>query len=119
MIRSSCFFFNNGLRNTVCICKPLTAKPAPATIAVRACGSRLLKMMFVQISFLSSPIRMRQTSAIGILTEPMSKLATKSTTMAASNMMNLETFTLLQQFVVFGFVVRFNEFWVENGYKVL
>ena len=30
----------NGLRKTVCICNPLTAKPAPATSAVKACGKR-------------------------------------------------------------------------------
>ena len=40
----------NGLRNTVCICKPLTASPAPATVAVNACGTRELRMMLCQIS---------------------------------------------------------------------
>ena len=32
----------NGLRNTVCIWSPLTASPAPAMMAVSACGSLLL-----------------------------------------------------------------------------
>ena len=74
----------SGLRNTVCICKPLTAKPAPAMMAVKACGSRDFHTMFVQISWLSSPVRMRHTSAKGMRTEPMSRLTTVSTTMAAS-----------------------------------
>jgi len=39
----------NGLRNTVCICKPLTESPAPATNAVRACGTRLFQMILLQI----------------------------------------------------------------------
>ena len=80
-----------GLRNTVCICSPLTAKPAPATIAVSACGNRLLKIIFVQISFDSPPVIIRYTSTIGILTEPMNKLTTKRMAIVTIRMMNLGT----------------------------
>ena len=38
-----------GLRNTVCICKPLTDRPAPATKAVNACGKRDFQMIFCQV----------------------------------------------------------------------
>ena len=40
----------SGLRNTVCICKPLTESPAPATNAVRACGTRLFQRILLQIT---------------------------------------------------------------------
>ena len=59
----------------VCIIRPLTARPAPATMAVNTCGRRELRMIFVQISdSLPWPIRMRQMSPTGISTEPMNRL---------------------------------------------
>ena len=71
-----------GLRNTVCICRPLTASPAPAAMAVSACGSRAWKMMFCQISdSLLLPIRMLTTLPTGMSTVPIIRLATSSTTM--------------------------------------
>ena len=40
----------SGLRNTVCICRPLTDSPAPATNAVNAWGTRDFQMIFCQIT---------------------------------------------------------------------
>lgn len=39
-----------GLRKTVCICKPLTESPAPATNAVSACGTRDFQIIFCHIT---------------------------------------------------------------------
>ena len=60
--------------------------PAPATIAVSACGRRDFQMMFSHISLDSPPTRMRQTSAIGMRTDPKSRLTIASATMAISRM---------------------------------
>ena len=58
----------NGLRKTVCICNPLTERPAPATKAVSACGSLDFRMIFRRISLSSapSPKRIRTTDRNGI-----------------------------------------------------
>ena len=61
----------SGLRNTVCICKPLMESPAPATKAVRACGTRDFQIIFCQIMDSSVPPQsMFHTEPIGMETEP-------------------------------------------------
>ena len=75
----------SGLWKMVCIIRPLTAKPAPATMAVSTCGSRELRMILVQISdSLPWPTRMRQMSLTGISTEPMNRLTIIITTITTT-----------------------------------
>ena len=70
-----------GLRNTVCICKPLIDRPAPATKAVNACGKRDFQMIFCQVWGSSPvPVKMCHTALIGIRTEPNTMLRNKNTT---------------------------------------
>ena len=60
-----------GFLNTVCISKPATDSPAPANMAVRACGSLDFMIMFLQTSFSPFPVkRMSNTSFAGIETVP-------------------------------------------------
>ena len=77
----------NGLRNTVCICKPLTANPAPATMAVNACGTRDFQMIFCQMtdSPSSIPQRIFQMERKGISTEPKNRFSRNSTPMDNAN----------------------------------
>ena len=95
----------SGLWNTVCICSPLTASPAPATMAVSACGRRLLMTMFVQISLSLAPHRMRQTSTTGMRTVPSRRLTTSRTAMDMSKTINFGAFMLFEQSVVGRLVV--------------
>ena len=75
----------SGFRKTVCICKPLTDSPAPATNAVNACGTRDFQMMFCQIMDSSVfPHKMFQTERKGIWTEPNSRFSKKNRNMDAS-----------------------------------
>ena len=61
----------SGFRKTVCICKPLIARPAPATKAVNACGRRDFQTIFCQVTGSSpSPQIMFQTDFNGIDTDP-------------------------------------------------
>ena len=61
----------NGFRNTVCICNPLTASPAPATKAVNAWGKRDFQMIFCQVTAsFPWPVKIFQTDFRGIFTEP-------------------------------------------------
>ena len=72
----------SGFLNTVCICKPLTESPAPATKAVQTCGKRDFQMMFSQLGGIPSfPVRMSHTALNGICTEPNARFKNiKSTT---------------------------------------
>ena len=70
----------NGLRNTVCICNPLTAKPAPAASAIKACGKRDFQIMFCQeTGSFPVPVRIFQIDCAGIATEPNNKFSSSST----------------------------------------
>ena len=70
----------NGLRKAVCSINPLTAKAAPQSVAVMACGNLDSRTMNCQDALLASlPIRILTTSAAGILTDPNSRLRAKST----------------------------------------
>ena len=72
----------SGLRKIVCICKPLIDNPAPATSAVKACGKRDFNIIFCQATGSSSPppVRMFQTEANGIDTDPSNKFNNRNTT---------------------------------------
>ena len=64
----------SGFRKTVCICKPLIARPAPATKAVNTCGRRDFQTIFCQVTGSSpSPQIMFQTDFNGIDTDPNTK----------------------------------------------
>ncbi len=67
-----------GLRNTVCISRPLTASPAPAIMDVSACGRRDFSTIFRHISDSSAlPERIAITERAGMLTDPNSRLSTR------------------------------------------
>src|SRR5574344_175004 len=75
-----------GLRNTVCICNPLTDRPAPANKAVLVCGMREFHIILLHIVISSSVYpSMGKSSTIptmasrGMDTVPMNRFATKST----------------------------------------
>ena len=70
----------NGLRKAVCNISPLTARAAPQSVAVIACGNRDSSTMNCHEALLASlPKRMLTTSAAGILTDPSSRLRANST----------------------------------------
>ena len=71
-----------GLRNTVCIRRPLTASPAPAIIAVRDCGNLDLRIILRHIKLsLSLPNRISIMLSTGMLTEPKRRFRMKNPTM--------------------------------------
>ena len=77
-----------GLRKTVCISSPATESPAPQAIAVSVCGRRVCITMLVHISYVSLPwsplpkgLRMLNTAAVGMLTDPTVRLRTEKATM--------------------------------------
>ena len=73
-----------GLRKTVCICRPLMARPAPATIATRVCGTLDLRMILVQMgSWSDAPQSMFHAARVGMLTEPRATLSRNSTRISA------------------------------------
>ena len=75
----------SGFLKTVCISKPATESPAPANIAVRACGSLDFMIMFLQTSFSPFPVnRMSNTSLAGIETVPSSRLRNANTAIETS-----------------------------------
>ena len=78
-----------GLRKAVWSMSPLTASALPASIAVRACGSRDCRMMNCHegLMFSLSPSRMRTTSSAGMDTEPTRMLRTKSNAMSTARRM--------------------------------
>ena len=68
-----------GLRKTVCICKPLTESPAPATNAVSACGTRDFQIIFCQITdSFPVPQRIFHTARSGMETEPNTRFRKKN-----------------------------------------
>lgn len=73
----------SGLRKVVCRSSPLAESAAPARSAVSAWGSRLSRMMYLQLWRPSNcPRRMSRMSAGGMCTEPAAILAMNRTTMA-------------------------------------
>ena len=61
----------NGLRNKVCISKPLTANAAPASAAVQAFGKRKSQIISAEASSDGIfPVSAAATSASGSVTEP-------------------------------------------------
>ena len=74
----------NGLRKMVCICKPLIDNPAPATKAVKACGRRDFRIIFCQATGSPSPpVKIFQTEANGMDTDPNSRFNNRNTMMDA------------------------------------
>ena len=76
----------------VCMSIPLTANPEPAKIEVIAFGILYSKMMYLQLSLLTSPLKMTaKTSLKGISTEPrlMFKKAVASTINSRKVRLNL------------------------------
>ena len=75
----------SGLRKTVCICRPLTANPAPATKAVSDWGTRDFHTMLRHTSD-SSPVpkRICTIDCSGMATDPSTKLSTKKSAMEAA-----------------------------------
>ena len=72
-----------GLWKTVCIWRPLMASPAPATMAVIACGSRDLRMIFRHTSDCEvSPNSICIVSCKGIEMLPMAMFRKRNTTMS-------------------------------------
>ena len=68
-----------GLRKTVCICKPLTESPAPATNAVSACGTRDFQIIFCHITdSFPVPQRIFHTARSGMETEPNTRFRKKN-----------------------------------------
>lgn len=60
-----------GLLNVVCNSRPATERPAPASIAVQAIGSRVSITIIRHVSFSTViPVNEFMTSLNGILTEP-------------------------------------------------
>ena len=63
-----------GLSNVVCNNNPATERAAPASMAVHAIGSRVLRTIIRHASRLASfPMIMLNISSIGMLTDPMNR----------------------------------------------
>ena len=75
----------SGLRKAVCKSSPLTANAAPQSIAVRAAGRRdSITMKCQDADCGSAPRSIANTSAAGMLAEPMKRLSTNSTIMSST-----------------------------------
>ena len=77
-----------GLRKTVCISRPATERPAPHAMAVTVCGRRVYMTMLVHISafsprrgVVSKGLRIENTAAAGMPTEPTARFMTARTAM--------------------------------------
>jgi len=62
-----------------CITTPVTARPAPATMAVRTCGKRTFHMMLFHVVETVYPASVRTTSSGGISTDPVAIESTATT----------------------------------------
>ena len=89
----------SGLRNAVCNSSPLAANAPPQRQAVMACGNRVCRMMYRQLSrSTSSPRRMWMISPMGIGTAPKMMLRAKSTTMVSVMTMQKVGYLMLLSF---------------------
>lgn len=75
----------NGLRNRVCICKPLTESAAPARIATTAFIRRMSMMILRVMGSHSPPVSAAHTSPAAMPTEPTIISAAKSTTTSVAS----------------------------------
>ena len=76
----------NGFLKAVCNINPQTANALPQSNAVKAWGKRDSHTIKLQLAFSPSfPIRIRNTSDTGIVTDPINRLATNSNTITIPN----------------------------------
>ena len=67
----------SGLRKRVCICRPLTARAAPASRATTAFSRRMFRIIFVVTGSFPLPVSAARTSRIGMGTAPTERSTTK------------------------------------------
>ena len=78
----------SGLRNRVCICRPLTDNAAPAKMATKAFMRRMSIMILAVTASHSPPVSVAHISLKGILTEPTAMSAANSSMTSAESVQN-------------------------------